>query len=836
MPIDITGEFQPSDGVHGFDLYDPQDIKAGNVNVALQAIAGGSFKGGSHATAPVGEIVVQVRTTTGTPNHSATEGTLCWNSVDNTLWVNNNGATAWTQMGPGTVTSVTGTAPIASTGGATPAISLNDGGVTFAKMQTVAASVILGNDAAGTAIEALSPTAARTVLNVADGANNYVHPNHSGDVTSVADGAQTIAADAVTYAKMQNVSAASKLLGRGSAAGAGDPEEITLGTNLSMSGTTLNAAGGGASLPVVDTTSIAEGSVDATKEVRLECDTLVPTATVVVLTVPAADGTIARLADKLSAFAATTSAELAGVISDETGSGALVFATSPTLVTPNIGDATANSVTGLVSPTGGSNAANKDYVDGLANGLDWKASVRVATVVAGTLTTDFENGDTVDGVVLVTGDRILIKDQALPRNNGIWVVAASGSPSRATDADSSAEVTSGMSCLVSEGTENADKVFVLTTNDPIVLGTTSLTFTASFSGIPDGAVTLAKMANLAQDQFIGRVTASTGVPETATITATARTVLDDTTVAAMVDTLGGASSTGTGGLVRATSPTLVTPLLSGKVTLEENASIALDPAGSADGKYSGITVTGTAGYAQAFGDVVYKDPTDSRWELCDADSAPGNDGDSHGVIGMVAVAGTDGNACTILLQGIIRADAKFPTFVINGAIYVSGTAGAVTQTAPTTYYSTVMRVVGFALTADEMYFNPSQPLIVGYDRIRYLLCRIVGETINTAIANVVGGDVESPVVGVITEVGAYVDTAGLTGVSTIDINKNGTTILSTKITIDSNEKSSRTAATSPVISVTSLGIGDVLTFDIDGISTTAAKGLTVWVAVRENYF
>lgn len=81
------------------------------------------------------------------------------------------------------------------------------------------------------------------------------------------------------------------------------------------------------------------------------------------------------------------------------------------------------------------------------------------------------------------------------------------------------------------------------------------------AGLVDGSVTLAKMANLAQDQMIVRTTASTGVPETATVTAAARTVLDDTTVAAMVDTLGGASSTGTGGLVRATSPTLVTPAL-----------------------------------------------------------------------------------------------------------------------------------------------------------------------------------------------------------------------------------------------------------------------------------
>jgi hypothetical protein len=81
------------------------------------------------------------------------------------------------------------------------------------------------------------------------------------------------------------------------------------------------------------------------------------------------------------------------------------------------------------------------------------------------------------------------------------------------------------------------------------------------AGLVDGAVTLVKMANLAQDLFIGRTTASTGVPETATITAAARTVLDDTTVGAMVDTLGGAAATGTGGLVRATSPTFVTPAL-----------------------------------------------------------------------------------------------------------------------------------------------------------------------------------------------------------------------------------------------------------------------------------
>lgn len=93
--------------------------------------------------------------------------------------------------------------------------------------------------------------------------------------------------------------------------------------------------------------------------------------------------------------------------------------------------------------------------------------------------------------------------------------------------------------------------------------------------IDNGAVSLAKMANLAQDQFIGRTTGSTGAPETATITAAARTVLDDTTVGAMVNTLGGATSQGTGGLVRETAPTISAPVFTGVVT--RNGASILTP-------------------------------------------------------------------------------------------------------------------------------------------------------------------------------------------------------------------------------------------------------------------
>ncbi len=133
------------------------------------------------------------------------------------------------------------------------------------------------------------------------------------------------------------------------------------------------------------------------------------------------------------------------------------------------------------TPSGSTDAANKSYVDASTAGLSWKQAVRVATTAAGTLASSFENGDTVDGVTLATGDRILIKDQASGTENGIYVVAASGAPARATDADSGAELVNA-STYVSEGTANADKQFVCTTNAPITIGATTITFAPFAAG------------------------------------------------------------------------------------------------------------------------------------------------------------------------------------------------------------------------------------------------------------------------------------------------------------------------------------------------------------------
>ena len=149
----------------------------------------------------------------------------------------------------------------------------------------------------------------------------------------------------------------------------------------------------------------------------------------------------------------------------------------------------------------------------------------------------------------------------------------------------------------------------------------------------------------------------------------------------------------------------------GAITLAENSSIAQDPALSADGKYTGDTVTGTAGAALAFGDLIYLDPTDSRWELADANAASGADGDSRGILGIcVQAAASDGDPTTVLLWGFVRADTAFPTFTINNPVYVSETAGDVTGTQPTTT-DVVIRIVGAGFTADTLFFNPDQTWI-----------------------------------------------------------------------------------------------------------------------------
>jgi hypothetical protein len=137
------------------------------------------------------------------------------------------------------------------------------------------------------------------------------------------------------------------------------------------------------------------------------------------------------------------------------------------------------------------------------------------------------------------------------------------------------------------------------------------------------------------------------------------------------------------------------------LALEENIPHSIDVVLSADGKYSGITVAGDAGATLAFGDLCYLDTSVPEWKLTDANAAA-----TAGTpkLGMCVLAADAFEATTILIFGSIRADAKFPTFNA-GQLFISETAGLVTNTAPTTTDS-VTRVIGHALTGDAMFFNP----------------------------------------------------------------------------------------------------------------------------------
>jgi hypothetical protein len=145
------------------------------------------------------------------------------------------------------------------------------------------------------------------------------------------------------------------------------------------------------------------------------------------------------------------------------------------------------------------------------------------------------------------------------------------------------------------------------------------------------------------------------------------------------------------------------------VALGENCAVALDPEGSADEKWSGITVTGTAGATLAVGDLCYLDVTAAEWLLTDADAAA-----TAGpvVLGICILAANNAEATNMLLMGTVRS-AAFPASIALGApVYISGTAGDITATAPSTA-TQIVRIVGHAVTVEPntIYFAPDNTWI-----------------------------------------------------------------------------------------------------------------------------
>jgi phage-related tail fiber protein len=205
-------------------------------------------------------------------------------------------------------------------------------------------------------------------------------------------------------------------------------------------------------------------------------------------------------------------------------------------------------------PTAALQAATKQYVDNVITGLDFKQSVRATTTANITLS----GTQTIDGVVLIAGDRVLVKDQTTSNQNGIYVVAA-GSWSRASDADNSpaGEVSAGMYAFIEEGTTYASSGWVLATANQITLGSTNLSF-QQFNGL-------------------GQLTAGTGLTKTgSTLSITTSGVTAGTYSSMTVDT--------TGRVTAGTNPGYITAnqniTVSGDVTGSGTTSMALTLAAS----------------------------------------------------------------------------------------------------------------------------------------------------------------------------------------------------------------------------------------------------------------
>lgn len=143
------------------------------------------------------------------------------------------------------------------------------------------------------------------------------------------------------------------------------------------------------------------------------------------------------------------------------------------------GDLSINShkLTNVSDPTASSDAATKAYVDSVAVGLDVHTSVRAASTGNLVVASGVVNGVTIDGVTVATGDRVLLKNQTAPAENGVYIVAVSGAAARASDMNSSANYTSGAFVLVEQGTVNAATGWIVTTQGTITVGTTSVTWT-----------------------------------------------------------------------------------------------------------------------------------------------------------------------------------------------------------------------------------------------------------------------------------------------------------------------------------------------------------------------
>jgi len=273
--------------------------------------------------------------------------------------------------------------------------------------------------------------------------------------------------------------------------------------------------------------------------------------------------------------AAITVTAAAGTLSGTTLAAGVTASSLTSLGT--IASLTATAGTIATTPSGSTDIANKSYVDSVAQGLDAKASCVAATTADITLS----GAQTIDGVSIVAGNRVLVKNQSLSQNNGIYL-CASGSWTRTTDANTWDALTSAFT-FIEQGTVNADTGYVCTANAGGTLGTTALPW-SQFSGA--GTFTAGTGLTLTGSVFsltspVAVANGGTGLTSLGSGVATFLGTPSSANLAAAVS-----DETGSGALVFATSPTLVTPALG-----TPSALVGTNITGTASGLTAGNVTT-----------------------------------------------------------------------------------------------------------------------------------------------------------------------------------------------------------------------------------------------------
>ena len=137
---------------------------------------------------------------------------------------------------------------------------------------------------------------------------------------------------------------------------------------------------------------------------------------------------------------------------------------------------TGGSITGIGSPSNNSDVAIKSYVDDAVAGLRNRTVAECASTANVNISNGLEAGDTIDGVTLVAGDRVLLKDQSTATENGLYLAVSSGAASRDPEHDTISELSGGM-IVVNQGSTNNDKIFLCTTDNSGSVGSTNITYT-----------------------------------------------------------------------------------------------------------------------------------------------------------------------------------------------------------------------------------------------------------------------------------------------------------------------------------------------------------------------